>query len=356
MQITPDKDKVKSLPFFFIIGRPRSGTTLLRTLFDAHPEVIIPLESPLIIDLYNKYGKVKIWDKKKLLSFYQDVQNQRKFESWTIDKDRLKDDIFACEGETSFQLLCKIVYYNYISFFDKKDIKLLGDKNPVYSLYSFYTKRLIKIFPEAKFIHITRDYRDNILSIQKVDFEAPILPLLAYRWKYSTKQIKKVKDKHPESFYTIKYEDMVKNPGRHIEKLCNFLGIEYTSSVLEFRRKKDEILKVYSKEQVEEYHKNLFSPINTTKINLWKKQMSERDIKIADMVVGKYAELSGYSRKYKKLNILIYLLILPAIIYGRLWYLLIKFFIDKLPYKTRLRIIKKEPVLAKLYRKLFKYK
>ncbi len=40
------KNKVKSLPFFFIIGRPRSGTTLLRTLFDVHPNVIIPLERP----------------------------------------------------------------------------------------------------------------------------------------------------------------------------------------------------------------------------------------------------------------------------------------------------------------------
>lgn len=352
MQITPDKNKVKSLPFFFIIGRPRSGTTLLRTLFDANPEVIIPLECPLIIDLYSKYGKTKIWDKKKLLSFYVDIQNQREFESWTIDKDKLKDDIFACEGETSFNSMCKIIYYNYISFFDKKDIKLLGDKNPVYSLYSFYTKRLIKIFPEAKFIHITRDYRDNILSIQKIDFEAPILPLLAYRWKYSFKQINKVKNKHPELFYTIKYEELVKDPGYHLQNLCDFLKIEYSLEMLEFRKKKDEVLKVHS-ELIEKYQKNLFAPINTTKINLWKKQMSDRDIKVADMVVGKYAELSGYSRKYKKLNILIYLCILPAIIYGRLWYLLIKYFIDKLPYKTRMRIIKKEPVLAKLYRKLF---
>ncbi|HAH58404.1 MAG TPA: hypothetical protein DCL86_09670, partial [Bacteroidales bacterium] len=35
-------DAQPTLPIFFIIGRPRSGTTLLRMLFEAHPQVIIP--------------------------------------------------------------------------------------------------------------------------------------------------------------------------------------------------------------------------------------------------------------------------------------------------------------------------
>ena len=35
-------EKVRNVPMFFILGRPRTGSTLLRTLFDAHPGVIIP--------------------------------------------------------------------------------------------------------------------------------------------------------------------------------------------------------------------------------------------------------------------------------------------------------------------------
>ena len=41
-----DINKIKELPIFFIVGSPRSGTTMLRTIFDAHPNVSIPLENP----------------------------------------------------------------------------------------------------------------------------------------------------------------------------------------------------------------------------------------------------------------------------------------------------------------------
>ncbi len=61
--------KQKGIPIFFVVGRPRSGTTLLRTLFDAHPNVLVPPECQFIINLYPKYGKVTNWSKKNLESF-----------------------------------------------------------------------------------------------------------------------------------------------------------------------------------------------------------------------------------------------------------------------------------------------
>jgi hypothetical protein len=50
------------IPFFFILGRPRSGTTLIRTLFDAHPNVKIPPEFPFIPLLARRFRNVKEWD------------------------------------------------------------------------------------------------------------------------------------------------------------------------------------------------------------------------------------------------------------------------------------------------------
>ena len=64
---------LSSMPLFFIIGRPRSGTTLLRVLFEAHPHVLIPPESPFIISLYKKYGKVTTWDDRVIREFCEDL-------------------------------------------------------------------------------------------------------------------------------------------------------------------------------------------------------------------------------------------------------------------------------------------
>ncbi len=55
-------EKVRDIPMFFILGRPRTGSTLLRTLFDAHPNVIIPQEWPMLLLLHFQFGKVKCWD------------------------------------------------------------------------------------------------------------------------------------------------------------------------------------------------------------------------------------------------------------------------------------------------------
>ena len=74
MTHTTVSQKVEKIPVFFILGRPRSGTTLLRTLFDAHPNVATPVECAFIINMRQKYAKVTNWTKELLTSFHEDVQ------------------------------------------------------------------------------------------------------------------------------------------------------------------------------------------------------------------------------------------------------------------------------------------
>ena len=96
------------------------------------------------------------------------------------------------KGDNTFQEMVRKVCLSYTSVFDKEEIQLIGDKNPAYSLFA---GRIHKLFPEAKIIHITRDYRDNYLSLTKVNFEVPIVPLVIYRWKFAYKRMQKLKKK-----------------------------------------------------------------------------------------------------------------------------------------------------------------
>ncbi len=128
MPSNPDIQKIASLPVFFILGRPRSGTTLLRTLFDAHPNVATPIECAFIMNMSQKYEKIKNWTSEDLLEFHSDVQKHIKFDTWNIDIEKMKNDLLLCEGENTFQTVCKVVYYDYISLFPKEEIKWIGDK------------------------------------------------------------------------------------------------------------------------------------------------------------------------------------------------------------------------------------
>jgi hypothetical protein len=344
---------VSSMPLFFIVGRPRSGTTLLRILFEAHPNVLIPPESPFIISLYKKYEKVTTWDEKNIKEFSEDLFKQRYFDKWLIEKDVLYSSLLEMQGENSFQTIVKKVCLTYSSVFEKKEILFIGDKNPAYSLF---IHRMHKLFPEAKIIHITRDYRDNYLSLIKVNFEVPIVPLVIYRWKFALHQMWKLKKENPDLIYSIKYEDLASAPEQEFAKLCGFLGINYDPSVMSFYQKKSEVEKAYAgSDDLNIIHKSLFNPISTARMNLWQSGMSEREIWIADLVVGKTADKAGYQRRYDKFNLGLYLWILPTLIYAWLMYRLILLG-DHLPYGMRNSLNKTLGIFLKVYWKINKRK
>lgn len=340
------------IPFFFIIGRPRTGTTLLRALFDAHPNVQIPWECQFVLNLYPRYGNIKVWTEEILDRFYSDLVQQWQFSTWNIDHARLQSDLLECQGRSTYTRICTVVYLNYISFYPKETIRLIGDKNHGYTIY---TRRLKKLFPDARFVYILRDYRDNFESVRNVDFELPVVSLVVYKWKYFYKKALQTSRMHPGSFYFIRYEDLVTHPERHLQKLCDFLAIPFVPEVLDFYKKKGEAEKKYPSEILEKHHKSLFNPVNASRIGRWKSSLSERQIRIADLVAGRYAELAGYERKYKGFNVWIGCLALPGVVYARLIYLM-TCFVDRLPYRLRGKILTKGPLwiarsLAGLFRK-----
>ncbi len=249
----------------------------------------------------------------------------------------------CCEGENTFQNICKVIYLNYVSVFGNEEIVWIADKNPVYATYA---KKLMKIFPDSVFLHITRDPRDNMLSIKTFEFEAPIPALLAFRWKNSSTKLYSLRKKYPEKFFLIRYEDLASEPAKYFPLLCDFLKVPFHKEVFEFYKKTDE--RIIGKVEVGamKFHKGLLSPINTGKLGVWKTQLPDRDVRIAETVIGKWMERYGYERKYKKFDLGIWVKSIPWMIYARLLYLVRDFF-DVMPFSLQIKIKSKGPVLAK---------
>lgn len=343
-------------PFFFILGRPRSGTTLLKALFDAHPNVIIPPELPIFLPLYQKFKNVKNWDRKALHSFVDhvfepNVFNNRRIENLRIDRDKLLTDLLRqAENVTIQELLVQLNKHAY-SPFPKEDIMAVGDKNPVYSVY---TQRLLSIFPDAKFIAIVRDYRDNFVSLrnlEEVKLEAPVLTLQTTRWRIVTKTFLRCQRNHPQRFYVIRYEDLVSQPEEQIKLLCGFLGIPYVAEVFRFHEKRDEILKMFPNPLIEKIHKSLMNPVNTGRMNLWKSSLTPDEVKMADQLAGITADKLLYKREYKKLCILCLLKALPMTLYAYLLFALMRA-ATNLPYSINRRFALALPLLVKFYVRL----
>ena len=343
----------RKIPLFFIIGRPRTGTTLLQSLFDAHPQVIIPWECQFVLNLFPAYGKITNWKITDLQHFYEDLLRQWQFSTWNINHSELREALLQYTGEHTYRDICQVVYLNYRSLFQKGEIRLIGDKNHGYTIY---TERLLKIYPEAKFIYVLRDYRDNFDSVKRVDFEVPIVSLVVYKWKYFYRKALQAAERHPGAFYFLRYEDLATEPEKYFREISDFTGISYHPEVFEFYRMKGKAVEAYPTDVIEKHHQSLFNPINTSRLGLWKKSMSETQVRIAGQVAGKYAVLAGYQRRYEKFSLWIALLALPGVFYARTIYFFTVIF-DRFPYRWRERILSKGPLmLAKLFSVLFRRK
>jgi hypothetical protein len=344
---------VMGVPFFFILGRPRSGTTLLKMLFDAHPNVKIPPELPIFLPLYQKFKHIKTWDKEQILAFIDHVFQPGVFknriqENLKIDRALFTEDLLKLENTCTIQdLLIKLNEHSF-SIFPKQEILLVGDKNPVYSVYM---KRLINIFPKAWFICIIRDYRDNYVSLknlQEVILEAPVLTLQIARWVYVTKLFLACQNRFPDRFYLIRYEDLVTKPQESFRELCAFLSIPYAPEVFDFYRKKEELIKTFPTPVMEKIHQSLMDPVNTGRMDLWKNQLTDLEVKIADQIAGRTADLMGYSRKTKRFSFVVYLKSLPMAVYGKILFRLMQWG-SLLPYRSSRWLSLNLPKLLRIY-------
>jgi hypothetical protein len=309
----PTKEEIEKIKLFFIIGRPRSGTTLLRTLLDAHPNVIVPTECPFILHLAKRYKNVKNWNYNTIDKFLEDLKQIWLFQFTGIDTELLRKDLYSISGINDYLTICKAVLLHYPTVFEKKDIVLLGDKNPGYSVTFTHLYSLIK--NNAKYILIMRDYRDQFLSLRQTNYDLPYIAIPTKRWRQSIKDFIRISRRQPELFYSIRYEDLVNSPETELKKVSDFLSIDFNPQVLKFHEHKEEYLKVFTERALKGDHKNLFNPIKPDKIGIWKQKLKPIQIKIADTVAGKYADKFNYERIYKKFNILYRLFALPGIVF-----------------------------------------
>ena len=274
--------------------------------------------------LYSKYSKYN-FNRKKILSFYKNLWIEKWLERWNLDKEQLKKDLLSLNDNASFEDICRMIYYNYTKNRKNNCNCIIGDKNPQYSLF---IDRLISVFPDAKFIYIIRDYRDNILSFKKVRFDLKSTTALAYRWVRYNKDILKMKSKFPEKFISVQYEHLLQKPKEELERICKFLDIEYNSNMLEYYKNQDDF--------IPDFHKNLKKPIIKKNSNKWIRKMNKDDIKKADLICYNLAKEFGYNSFNIKKNLFIMTISLFGIIYG--WF---SIFFEKLFFYLPLVVSKR---------------
>jgi hypothetical protein len=209
-----------------VVGVGRSGTTLLRLMLDAHPELCLPAETGFLLPVFDAIRAGETVDAARfaeLVTSFQtwpDLATDRA--SFTAAVLRL-DPFTVSAGTREF-------YRQYAAARGKSR---WGDKTPVYGQF---LSELLGVLPEAHIVHIVRDGRDVALSMRATWFsptqDAAELGRLWASQIRTTREQAAGRDGYTE----VRYEDLLAEPSEVLHRICTAIDLDYDPAMLTYHR------------------------------------------------------------------------------------------------------------------------
>jgi hypothetical protein len=279
-------------PYLFVVGCPRSGTTLLQRLLDAHPRLAVINETLWITREARRLGSLT---REGLVTpeLVSRLFDNRRFRRLDIDRE---------EVEVLFDSDAPVRYSRFVSgIFDlyggRRGKPLVGDKSPGYvrEMGSLHA-----LWPKARFVHLIRDGRNVWLSVvgwKKADrsvgrfatWTRDPVATTALWWERSIRLGRETgMSLGPTLYHEVRYEELAEDPAGVCRALCTFLGIHYDASMLRFHKGR-------TRREPGLASKPAWLP-PTPGLRDWRTQMPAEDVERFEAVSGDLLDELGYPR------------------------------------------------------------
>jgi Sulfotransferase family len=213
----------------FVLGCPRSGTTLLQLMLHAHPRIAIPPETRFVLTAYrdrNGFGDLRDEANRRALAGSIVDQRQTLFYDLGLDPQQIVEEIAA--GPPTLGSALGTVFRAYARRFGKPR---WGDKRPGYYQY---IPELRRLFPDAQIVHLIRDGRDCVASLLAMPWFTQDIYGAVCTWIEAIDYSRRAARRLPaDAYFELQYERLVADPARHLAALCGFLGEQYDQAMTE---------------------------------------------------------------------------------------------------------------------------
>jgi len=298
IKMSKDNHHINNIPLFFIIGSPRSGTNMMHGFIDAHPETLIPTEFPFIPLYAPLFQHRKNWTESDVDEYLNWIQKKIKHAFWSIKRWHTDINILRTRlleqipDGLDYASACRETILQSRSVFPKTAPNALILKEPAYALQ---TKRLLQIFPDARFIYIHRDPRAQVNSLRHMPFGSRLLTANSFFWNRVQKNLLKLKSSMPDAVLCVAYDDLVRYTEDSLIKICQFLCIPFDEKMLHYHEYGEALQREYGLNDptILMYGMSSFRSPDAALIDKWKNDLSENDIRIIE---------AGCYRQMKKLH------------------------------------------------------
>lgn len=271
----------------FIVGAPRSGTTVLQYRLRNHPRISLPTgESHFFIPLYRNqaaYGDLsQLENIRRVLQAMLD--QSRDFLETDLHGMKFDIDSLACELHAAGRHSMPAIIAGLFEKNAQGEGKTRwGDKTPYYAMH---LPKLLEWFPDAQIVHLVRDGRDVALSLfgRQHDFSVYNSYFAAEYWEsYVEKGRAQGRQLAPGHYLELRYEDLLTQPDATMKTLCAFLGEEFSADLFD-------VTAVDDPGKTPLVHK----PLRADNAGKWRSKMSAAQIRAFESVSGNTLRAFGY--------------------------------------------------------------
>ncbi|MBS3769635.1 MAG: sulfotransferase [Bacteroidales bacterium] len=297
----------------FISGLRKSGTSLVKHLLDSHSELFVFPPNELHFFGYS-YHPSLVKDKQASISsprelirriadnyFIKRLIRETDYYLPQFDYEKFIDCIEQHPPESYEQVYENLFRAFYHALGNTSSLEHLRFVSKTVLETEFFPE-LLNWFPDLKFIYVLRNPYAHYVSAVKslrthtsrqkgqkyegmklsaIGNPYPYIGHEIYRMKHSYYFMEKFSHLYPDRFYVLIYDELLKNSKKEMEKLCDFLGIQFDPVLL-----RPTLLNQFW--QGNSWHYSDFTGIDKRPMNKWKEEISKVEIRFLNKFFGSF--------------------------------------------------------------------
>ena len=289
-------NQIERPPAPFVVGMNRSGTTLLRMMLDAHPELTIPPETHFVPDVIKACRRSGA----KPEDVLEAMKSHREWGDFGFGDEEMLD-LLRGRGRTLEPGDALRAFYE--AYAAREGKPRWGEKTP---RYVGKMRQIQAALPEARFVHVVRDGRDVALSVLDRTVRDLSAVDVGKRWK---RKIQKARDAAPklDHYIEVRYEDLILDTEPTMRRICEFIELGWDDAVLDYHERSSDRLEEMKRalpaddrsaeldvDRRMATHAMTTKPPDADRVSRWKREMSDSDRLRFEEVAGEMLTDLGY--------------------------------------------------------------
>ena len=265
----------------FVVGAPRSGTSLMRLILNAHSRIAIPEETNYFPSVFEPWQeKAEDGDSwPQAVNTYLSASSE--FLHPPVDLNEVRATLLGSPRD-----FAQLLSLPLESWARSQGKVRWGEKTPT---HIFFADVIVRMFPDARFAELIRDPRSTVASMNRFHWASDDTVLNACWWRDSMSKgrrllLSAVPD---DRRISVRYEQLVTEPELVIRNVCRFLGEAYESTMLSFNETASRYVKGA-------YDPKLLQPISAGPD--WHNSLTRQQVAMVEAICGTEMEDLGYER------------------------------------------------------------